>query len=243
MPDERTIPCLPCRDVDEIVDFYAALGFRKTYRQLKPNPYVVVERGAIAIHFFGMPDFDPAQSYSTCLVASPDPDGLYRAFAEGLRGKFGKLPVSGTPRITRPQKRNNAIASFSVIDPGGNWIRVSHLKPPKDAVEPEPTGLARVLKNAIRLGDSHGDHASAAKLLDTTLAKPAADVERLPLLVYRVEVAMAMDDRATALATLAAARAASLTPADRETAAESLARLDELERDLRSADGSRQDSD
>jgi hypothetical protein len=33
------------------------------------------------------------------------------------------------------------------------------------------SGLARVINNAARLGDAHGDHAFALKLLDNGLAK------------------------------------------------------------------------
>jgi hypothetical protein len=38
MANEITVPLLPCRDIDEIVDFYAMLGFTRTYDQLLPNP-------------------------------------------------------------------------------------------------------------------------------------------------------------------------------------------------------------
>jgi len=44
MANERTYPCLPCRDLDEAIDFYTSLGFAKTYRQVRPNPYAVVAR-------------------------------------------------------------------------------------------------------------------------------------------------------------------------------------------------------
>jgi catechol 2,3-dioxygenase-like lactoylglutathione lyase family enzyme len=37
-------PILPCPDIDEAIAFYEALGFRRTYRQVRPNPYAVVER-------------------------------------------------------------------------------------------------------------------------------------------------------------------------------------------------------
>lgn len=43
-----TIPLLPCADIDEAVSFYEALGFRRTYRQVRPNPYAVVELGESA---------------------------------------------------------------------------------------------------------------------------------------------------------------------------------------------------
>jgi len=62
MVGERTVPLLPCPSIDEIADFYGCLGFTRTYRQQRPNPYVVLEREDIALHFFGMPDFDPATS-------------------------------------------------------------------------------------------------------------------------------------------------------------------------------------
>lgn len=45
MAGERMFPILPCRDIDEAIAFYAALGFKKTYRQLRPNPYAAVARG------------------------------------------------------------------------------------------------------------------------------------------------------------------------------------------------------
>jgi catechol 2,3-dioxygenase-like lactoylglutathione lyase family enzyme len=62
MANERTYPILPCRDIDEAISFYESLGFRKTYRQVRPNPHAVVALEEIQIHLFGMEGFDPAQS-------------------------------------------------------------------------------------------------------------------------------------------------------------------------------------
>ena len=39
----QIIPMLPCGDIDTIAEFYVALGFKVTYRQTKPNPYLAVE--------------------------------------------------------------------------------------------------------------------------------------------------------------------------------------------------------
>ena len=128
MADERTYPCLPCRTLDDSIAFYESLGFRRTYRQIRPNPYAVVAREDLHIHLFGMDDFDPAKSYATAIVAVPDPDELYEAFAAGLRERYGKLPVAGIPRIGRPKKRYGTVRGFSVIDPGGNWLRISKLR-------------------------------------------------------------------------------------------------------------------
>ena len=127
MANERTYPCLPCADVDGSVAFYEALGFKRTYRQVRPNPYAVVALEEIHIHLFGIEGFDPAQSYGTVIVVVPDPDRLYRDFAAGLREMFGKLPVAGIPRITRPRKKYGTVRGFSVVDLGGNWLRISKL--------------------------------------------------------------------------------------------------------------------
>ena len=55
MANEITVPLLPCRSIDEIVDFYTMLGFTRTYYQLRPNPCVGLEREDLQLQFFGMP--------------------------------------------------------------------------------------------------------------------------------------------------------------------------------------------
>ena len=93
MANERMYPMLPCRDLDEAIAFYAALGFARTYRQLRPNPYAVVAREDMQVHLFGMPGFDPEQSYGSVIVVVPDPDALYQLVrgraAAGLRQAAG----------------------------------------------------------------------------------------------------------------------------------------------------------
>jgi len=40
MANEITVPLLPCRSIDEIVEFHTMLGFDQTYYQLRPHPCV-----------------------------------------------------------------------------------------------------------------------------------------------------------------------------------------------------------
>ena len=94
MANERTYPCLPCGELDESISFYKSLGFTQTYRQIRPNPYAVVAREDLHIHLFGMEGFNPADSYGTVIVAVPDPDSLYRAFAAGLRAASTAMPAA-----------------------------------------------------------------------------------------------------------------------------------------------------
>ena len=91
------MPLLPCRDVDDIIEFYGILGFTRTYYQAVPNPYVALKRDDIQLHFFGITDFNPEDSYGSCLVIVRDTGELYQAFAQGMRAARGKPLVSGIP--------------------------------------------------------------------------------------------------------------------------------------------------
>jgi hypothetical protein len=234
MANEITVPLLPCRDVDEIVEFYTMLGFTRTYYQVRPNPYAVMEREDLKLHFFGMPDFKPEDSYGTCLVIVEDTHALFEAFAAGMRAVHGKLLVSGIPRMTRPRKRKNADnhSGFAVIDPGGNWIRIMAAKAsPPSETEAAPSRLARSLQSAVVMGDSHGVHLRAAQILDAALERdqetaPASDL--VEALAYRAELALRADDHATASSAIARARAITLSRAESAALAETLTQLDDF---------------
>ena len=149
-------------------------------RQRKPNPCVGLQR-----------------------------EDLHQGFATGMRAAYGKVLVSGMPRMTRPRTRKNAdgLSGFSVIDPGGNWIGVFQ----KPATMPTPVAtpagrLAKALANAIVLADSKGDVGQAVRILDSALARPQADDDpatHVEVLVYRAELAMAINDREIATEMLA----------------------------------------
>ena len=174
MANERTYPLLPCRDIDQAIEFYTALGFERTYRQLRPNPSAVVAREDIQIHLFGMENFNPADSYGSVIVVVPDPDALYHAFAAGLRAAYGKLPVAGIPRILRPRKKFGTVRGFSVVDVGGNWLRVYKSGDTEEEANAEKaTGLAQSVLVAARLGDARGDEAAALKTLENGLRATA----------------------------------------------------------------------
>ncbi|WP_431883218.1 VOC family protein [Micromonospora gifhornensis] len=223
MTNEVTIPLLPCPSIDDIVAFYSVLGFHTTYKQRKPNPAVGLQREDLNLQFFEIPGFDPAQSYGSCIVLTSDTGQLYRAFAAGMRTAYGKVLVSGTPRMTRPRARKNAdgLSGFSVIDPGGNWIRVFQNTPASPA--PASTGrLGKAMANAVVQADSRGDARQAARILDSALARPEPDddpVAVVEVLVYRAEVAMALDDPATAAEMLARVDRVALSADDATRAA------------------------
>lgn len=230
MANELTIPILPCRTLDDVLPFYEALGFQITYRQARPNPYAVVRREDMELHFAEIDGFEPAGSYGSVVVVVPDADALYHDFVIGIRAAYGKVPSSGIPRMLRPRKKLGTVAGFSVVDPGGNWLRIYRTGDTESSDE-KPKGLALVLLSAARQGDARGDHAAAAKMLVAGLARHthAPAIERLPALVYRADLAVRMGDHAQATATLAEIHALELDDAARGRLAADLASAAEIQ--------------
>jgi hypothetical protein len=178
-----------------------------------------------------MEGFNPADSYGSVIVAVPDPDSLYRDFAAGLRKTYGKLPVAGIPRILRPRKKYGTVRGFTVVDPGGNWLRVYKLgdSEQEDSAE-KAEGLAQIIYVAARLGDARGDEALALKTLENGIARfpEAAAVERAKAHLYRAELAVRTGDHALAQASLTAARSLELTEEEKAALADEFAHVTEL---------------
>jgi len=243
MANERMVPLLPCASIDEMRDFYLLLGFEVTYRQVKPNPYISFKREGVELHYFGMDGFRPEDSYGSCLVLVEDTEPLFEAFAAGLRELFGKLPLTGFPRITRPRRRKNAgnLSGFSLIDPSGNWIRVIHVAEPRlGTQESDAQGgkLAQTLANAVVMADSKGDVDQAAKILAGALSRDYPDttmVERIEALAYIAELAVRLGDVNRAhehLDAIDAIDPANLSGAQRESVASTLEQARELRESL-----------
>lgn len=206
------VPMLPCADVDAMAEFWHALGLTTTYRQIRPNPYVALRCGGIDLHYYGMPEWNPEESHSTCSIVVPDTEPVHEAFAAGLRELFGRVPLTGAPRMTRPRRRanNGALSGFSLIDPAGNWVRVSRAP---EGVDLSPTeagattwtstaesALGRAVENAVVIADSHGDAAQGRKVLAGALRRASEEPvpERARALAYLVELSLRCDDPAGA---------------------------------------------
>lgn len=229
------VPLLPCSSIDEMRDFYLPLGFEVTYRQLRPNPYLALQRGGIELHYFGIQGFKPEDSYGSCLVLVDDTEPLFEEFASGLRAQFGKLPLTGFPRITRPRRRKNAgmLSGFSLIDPSGNWIRVTnvHDSAQKEAAHGRGGKLAKALVDAVVFADSKGDVDQAVKILSRALKHEHSDtttVERIEALAYLAELYVRGADLAAAMAVLDNIETAGLSDAELKSAAPALEQAREL---------------
>ena len=229
---EKTIPLLPCRTIQPVVDFYTALGFETTFLQKSPYAYAVVERGAIQLQFYGMKQYEPTESHSGCYVLTDDVDTLYAAFRAGLKAAYGRIPTRGLPRVGPLKDMSYGVRQFLMTDPGGNSIRVGQPISDDPSLRPVPQGtFARALHLADLFVDSKQDLPGAAKIIDKALdrtdERPTAEQE-LRLLVLRADVAQRLDDAELTERLLARAAALALTAAEREAASDALTRLAEL---------------
>ncbi|WP_328349889.1 VOC family protein [Streptomyces sp. NBC_00445] len=229
---EKTIPILPCRTLQPVLDFYTALGFEVTFQQKSPNPYAVVERGGIELQFFGMKQYEPAESFSTCYVLTDDVDGLHAAFRTGLKAAYGRIPTRGLPRIGPLKDMSYGVRQFLMTDPGGNCIRIGQPTSEDQHHRPAPEEtFARALHHASLFADSKDDLAGAAKIIDRVLHledERPTPVQLLRLLVLRADVAGRLGDEETATTALAQAVAVQLTAEERESVRDDLERLEEL---------------
>ncbi|EPX65418.1 hypothetical protein D187_000844 [Cystobacter fuscus DSM 2262] len=231
-----TIPVLPCVSLDESLEFYRRLGFQQTYRQTTPNPYAVVEHDGAQLHFAGVKGLKPSEAYTTCLVIVPEVERLHQVFAEALRAVFGKLPVSGFPRISRMRKGQSR---FTVVDPSGNSVIFIRREAPDDYDEGQKphssSRLGKALRAAARLRDFKGDDLAAAKVLDVALARkePALPIERARALAARAELAIALGDEACARTAREELQRLSLSDEEREQFREELEAADTLARTQR----------
>ena len=111
LANEITVPLLPCRDIDEIVEFYGILGFRQTYYQALPNPYVALKREDINLHF-ATQFAEFADRIAQSMTVGDEvrvPDALIQPIpadevASAVAGAATAEPINGIVNIGGPQK-------------------------------------------------------------------------------------------------------------------------------------------
>ncbi|TLQ45438.1 bleomycin resistance protein [Streptomyces marianii] len=229
---EKTIPILPCRTIQPVLDFYTTLGFEVSCQQKSPNPYAAVQRGGIQLHFFGMKQYEPAESFSTCIVQTDDVDGLHEIFRSRLKAAYGRVPNRGLPRIGPLKNTSHGVRQFLMTDPGGNCIRIGQQTSGDQRHRPAPKEtFARALHHASLLADSRDDPAGAAKIIDRALRRQGerpTPVQLLRLLVLRADLADRLGENDAATSALVAATAVHLTAEEQEFVRDDLERLTQL---------------
>ncbi|MEU8179178.1 glyoxalase [Micromonospora sp. NPDC049047] len=198
LPNETTVPLLPCPAPEQTVAFWRALGFEVTYEQLKPYVYLAFRWSGFQLHYGpGPKDLDPAREASGgCLVMVDAVAAYHAAFAEAMRRSYGKMLVKGLPRMTRYRA---GASRFSVVDPSGNTIIFIQRDEPMEVEyggSKELDGLARVLDNARILREFKMDDRAAYRALDSGMRRRAEDapvVEQAMALAALIELSIALD--------------------------------------------------
>ncbi|KGN34174.1 glyoxalase [Knoellia sinensis KCTC 19936] len=168
-----TVPILGCRDVDETVEFYEALGFHTTHRQVRPYPYVAVTGHGFDLHFSRVPSgADPEnEDVGACLVLVDDVAGSHAALSASKRTAFGKVLAKGRPRITRYRP---GASRFTLVDPSGNSL-IFIQSDVEEAVDYRGaaglTGVAKALDNARVLRDFKLDDRAALRAITSGLRR------------------------------------------------------------------------
>lgn len=233
---EKILPILPCPSIEELVAFYEALGFEVGYLQTRPYPFASLTYGEdIVLQFFVHKSVVPAESMSSCYITTDRVDALYAAFRTGLKQAYGRIPTRGIPRIGQLKETSYGMRQFLLTDPGGNCLRIGQPNGESFEIAPAPKEpFARALHHGWLLGVSKGDAAQGAKILDHALSKetPAGPAEHYRALVLRSDLALQLDDPATARRLLAEAAGLELSSAEREGLADELSRAVDLLEEL-----------
>jgi hypothetical protein len=123
------------------------------------------------------------------------------------------------------------VRGFSVVDTGGNWLRISKLGETEEQDSAEKAqGLTQIIYTAARLGDAHGDEALALKTLESGIARypNAGAIDLARAYLYRAELAVRMNNYDLARTSLTAATALALTEGERGAVADEVAHVSEL---------------
>jgi hypothetical protein len=173
----RIVPILPCKSLDELLNFYKQLGFEVVYHQKSPNPYAVVEKDWIRLDFYGIKHHDPKKCYHTCYILADEADALYEQFSNALRKQSGKLPTRGLPRISEIRDKSSGVREFMFSDVAGNCIRIGRKIDSTEAPEypaeimAANKRLSLVLDFAYRSEDEPDEYEKVAALLDKAIER------------------------------------------------------------------------
>lgn len=114
---DLAIPILPCRSVENTVEFYRQFGFDGKIWGA-PYFYVILTRGEVEIHFFTYAELVPEESVAGCYIRVQDVDEIFELYTKA------NLPVSGIPRMDRVENKPWGMREFAIVDPDGNLIRI-----------------------------------------------------------------------------------------------------------------------
>ncbi|MBE1489029.1 VOC family protein [Plantactinospora soyae] len=199
VPDERTVPLLPCVSAEDTLAFWRALGFEVIWEQRKPYVYLAFRWSGFELHYgSASAGLDPSlENTGGCMVMVGAVAPYHAAFVAAMRKTYGKVLGKGLPRITRYRP---GASRFSIVDPSGNSIIFIRRDEPQELEyggSKRLTGLAKVLDNARILREFKTDDLAAFRALNSGLrrhAGTASAVERATALAALIELSIALNE-------------------------------------------------
>jgi hypothetical protein len=196
--NETMVPLMPCLSVEDTQAFFESLGFRVTYSQARPYPYLAVEWGRVVLHFGAAPKaLDPADNRNGALVMVDDVAPYHAAIVAAMRATHGKVLSAGQPRVTRLR---TGASRFTLVDPSGNNVIFIRRDEPAELEyggSAALAGLAKVLDNARIYRDFKNDDRAALRALMSGLRKHGATataVERTLTYATLIDLATALGE-------------------------------------------------
>jgi catechol 2,3-dioxygenase-like lactoylglutathione lyase family enzyme len=119
MSEERAVPILPSRDLDESLTFYSRLGFENRGAPHDRWGYLIIGRGGIELHFYLDRDVNPLTTDARCYLRVRDADALY---AEWSLIGVPSDPTTGS-RLQPPVDTEYGLRELALVDPSGNLLR------------------------------------------------------------------------------------------------------------------------
>jgi catechol 2,3-dioxygenase-like lactoylglutathione lyase family enzyme len=116
---EGAVPILPSRDLRETLAFYERLGFENRGAPPEEWDYLIIGRGEIWLHFFGMPEIDPLTTIASCYLYVDDADAVYEAWRDVV-----EPDASTGSRLEEPVTTDYGMREFALVDRSGNLVRV-----------------------------------------------------------------------------------------------------------------------
>jgi len=232
-----TVPVLFAASLDETLDFWEALGYKKTYYQKSPYGYAVMSRGEYGLHFIQQKWLKPEENPYGCLVMVTDVEAVHQNFSKALKGKLGRVPNKGLPRITRIRPGQTR---FTVTDPSGNWVTFIKFGDEDEEITVNSeqrrgqSPMEFAISRATRFREFKLDLSGAAKILDVALERHSDEAKILiaRALLLRAEIALDVGDDSLARKMLTEMRAIPLTDDERAALQSDLERAADLEQSV-----------
>lgn len=148
---------------------------------------------------------------------------------------MGRVPNKGLPRITRFRPGQTR---FTVTDPSGNWVTFIKFGDEDEEIEVnseqrgDQSPMEFAISRATRFREFKLDLSGAAKILDVALERHSDEATVLiaRALLLRAEIALDMEETATASASMQKLRELSLSEEDRASLSSEIERLSEIKK-------------